>query len=175
MRHDEFEQFVRDRYGQLLRYAVMLAGHQADAEEVVQESLLRCLGRWRRMKPDNALAYARKAVLHEFLRSTRPRAGLTASARAKSAELTEEVTGDFTSEIAERDRILTVLQRLPPRQRAAVVMRFLLDLSEAQTSREMKCSVGTVKSLTSRGLARIREIWAVQPVLDAASTRRERS
>lgn len=149
----EFEQFVRERYEQLLRYAVMLTGRQADAEEVVQEALLRCLRRWRRIEPDHAMAYARKAVLNEFLRATRKR------------EVVYDEPGfveDFAAASVDRDQLLSALRRLPGRQRAAVVLRFLLDLSEAQAAEELGCSVGNVKSLTSRGLARIRELWTVR-------------
>lgn len=150
----EFEQFVRERYEQLLRYAVMLTGRQTDAEEVVQEALLRCLRRWRRIEPSNAMAYARKAVLNEFLRAARKRAVVY-----EDAGLVE----DFATASVERDHLLSALRRLPARQRAAVVLRFLLDLSEAQVAEELGCSTGNVKSLTSRGLAKIREQWTARP------------
>lgn len=158
MRRDEreFEQFVRERYEQLLRYAVMLTGRQVDAEEVVQEALLRCLRRWRRIRPEHEMAYARKTVLREFLRAAGRRHEVV------DEELDAGVADDFAAEAVERDRVLAVLRRLPARQRAAVVLRFLMDLSEAQVAQELGCSVGTVKSLTSRGLARVRQLWTVE-------------
>ncbi|MCO1576370.1 sigma-70 family RNA polymerase sigma factor [Crossiella sp. SN42] len=151
----EFDDFVRERYEQLLRYALILTGSRWDAEEVVQEALLRCLRRWRRVVADNQMAYARKAVLHEFLRA----------AARKQWRITPapERVEDFSPSVAERGDVLAVLRLLPPRQRAAVVARFLFDLSEPQAARELGCTVGTVKSLTSRGLARIRESWGVPP------------
>lgn len=164
----EFEQFMRERYGQLLRYGVMLTGRQTDAEEVVQEALLRCLRRWRRIRPEHAMAYARKAVLREFLRAAGRR---HESVEGDMDEATAGVVADFTDATVDRDRLLSVLQRVPSRQRAAVVLRFLLDLSEAQAARELGCSVGTVKSLTSRGLSRIRQLWAVTPVTDETTGR----
>lgn len=151
----DFDAFVRERYDQLLRYAVMLTGRRWDAEEVVQEALLRCLRRWRRVPADNAVAYARKAIYHEFLRSAKRRAQETPEEVIDQLDLT-----DVAGAVVSREHVLVVLQHLPPRQRAAVVARFVLDLSEAQTAAEMGCTVGTVKSLTSRGVARIRQEWA---------------
>ncbi|RLK60736.1 sigma-70 family RNA polymerase sigma factor [Actinokineospora cianjurensis] len=152
-----FDQFVRDRYDQLLRYAVMLTGRKWDAEEIVQEALLRCLRRWRRVPADNALAYARKAVYHEFLRVAKRKPQVSLDDLAEQLDL-----DDFTGAVVEREHVLVLLQQLPPRQRAAVVARVVLDLSEAQTAVELACSVGTVKSLTSRGMARVRQLWAAQ-------------
>ncbi|GAA4420696.1 SigE family RNA polymerase sigma factor [Actinokineospora soli] len=151
----EFDEFVRERYPQLLRYAVMLTGRQWDAEEVVQEALLRCLKRWRRVPADNAMAYVRKAIYNEFLRAAKKATPVAPEEIADQLDLT-----DVAGSVASRDHVLLVLQELPPRQRAAVVARFVLDLSEAQAAVELGCAVGTVKSLTSRGLARMKELWA---------------
>ncbi|WP_026425748.1 sigma-70 family RNA polymerase sigma factor [Actinokineospora inagensis] len=152
-----FDQFVRERYDQLLRYAVMLTGRRWDAEEIVQEALLRCLRRWRRVPADNAVAYARKAIYHEFLRVAKRKTPVPLD------ELVEQVDlADFAHSVVERDHVLIVLQQLPPRQRAAVLARVVLDLSEAQAATELACSVGTVKSLTSRGMAKVRQLWAAE-------------
>jgi DNA-directed RNA polymerase specialized sigma24 family protein len=59
--------------------------------------------------------------------------------------------------------LLAALWTLPPRARAAVVLRFLEDLSETETASALGCSVGTVKSLTSRGVSRLREALADGP------------
>ncbi|MGX7824235.1 sigma-70 family RNA polymerase sigma factor [Actinokineospora sp. 24-640] len=153
----EFDEFVRERYPQLLRYAVMLTGRQWDAEEVVQEALLRCLKRWRRVQADNAVAYVRKAIYNEFLRAAKKAAPVAPEEIAEQLDMT-----DIAGAVVSRDHVLVVLQKLPPRQRAAVVARVVLDLSEAQAAVELGCAVGTVKSLTSRGLARMREIWELE-------------
>ncbi|PPK69489.1 sigma-70 family RNA polymerase sigma factor [Actinokineospora auranticolor] len=152
-----FDEFVRERYDQLLRYAIMLTGRRWDAEEIVQEALLRCLRRWRRVPADNAVAYVRKAIYHEFLRVARRKPQVPLDELAEQLDLE-----DFAPAVVARDHVLVVLQQLPPRQRAAVLARVVLDLSEAQTAVELDCSVGTVKSLTSRGMARIRQLWAAE-------------
>ncbi|GLZ40006.1 sigma-70 family RNA polymerase sigma factor [Actinokineospora sp. NBRC 105648] len=150
----DFDGFVRERYDQLLRYAVMLTGRRWDAEEIVQEALLRCLRRWRRVPADNAVAYARKAIYHEFLRVAKRKPQVPLD------ELTEQLDlEDFSGAVVDRDHVLIMLQQLPPRQRAAVLARVVHDLSEAQAAVELDCSVGTVKSLTSRGMARVRQLW----------------
>ena len=61
-------------------------------------------------------------------------------------------------ELAERDAVWQVVRRLPPRQRAAVVLRYYEDLSEAETAEVLGCSIGTVKSQTSRAVATLRAV-----------------
>ena len=66
--------------------------------------------------------------------------------------------GDAMAEVDLRDSLLRLLAQLPPRQRAVLVLRFFEQLSETETARLLGCSVGTVKSAGSRGLARLREL-----------------
>jgi RNA polymerase sigma factor (sigma-70 family) len=65
-----------------------------------------------------------------------------------------------------RNALQSALATLPRRQRAVIVLRFFDDLTEAQAARVLNCSVGTIKSQTSRGLAKLR----VSPVLGAPRT-----
>jgi RNA polymerase sigma factor (sigma-70 family) len=60
--------------------------------------------------------------------------------------------------VAERDFLIRALAGLPPRQRTVLVLRYYNDLSEAEIADVLGCSVGTVKSQASRGLARLREV-----------------
>jgi RNA polymerase sigma factor (sigma-70 family) len=71
-----------------------------------------------------------------------------------------------------RDAVVRVLVRLPPRQRAVVVLRYFEQLSEAETAQALGCSVGTVKSATARGLAQLRELTASADSAEAAAKER---
>jgi RNA polymerase sigma factor (sigma-70 family) len=77
-------------------------------------------------------------------------------------ELPETVTQDPASAWAERSALLAALRALGPRQRAVVVLRYWLDMSEAETADALGCSVGTVKSQASRALAILRKVMAVE-------------
>jgi len=70
----------------------------------------------------------------------------------------EPSIADGVDELLLRRDLVAALQQLPPRQRAALVLRFFLDLSEKETARELDISVGTVKSAVSRGLDRLRTL-----------------
>jgi RNA polymerase sigma factor (sigma-70 family) len=72
--------------------------------------------------------------------------------------LPDSASRDAVTAVAARDRLHRALLLVPPRQRAAVVLRFYEDLTEADTARVMGCSVGTVKSQTAKALARLRRI-----------------
>jgi hypothetical protein len=69
-----------------------------------------------------------------------------------------EAQPDQTAPVEQRDQLVRLLRELPPRQRAAIVLRYWEDLTEADAARLMGCSVGTVKAATSRGLRRLREL-----------------
>lgn len=70
-----------------------------------------------------------------------------------------EAGGDAFAVSAGRSEMVAQLWQLPPRMRAVLAVRFYLDLGEAETARLLGCGVGTVKSSTARGLARLRELW----------------
>lgn len=152
---DDFDEFVRARSAALLRIAYVLTGDRGHAEDLLQTVLVRIHRRWR-LIGTSADAYARRALVHEATsrwrwRSRRP---------AERAWLPgEDLAGDDrTDRIAENDSVIRALKRLPARQRAMVALRYLDDLSEADTAAALGCSVGTVKSQTSRGLAKLREL-----------------
>ena len=81
--------------------------------------------------------------------------------------LPEQVeAGDVSVSVAERSRLEAALAQLPPRQRAAVVLRYYQDLSEKQVAEVLGCPLGTARSHASRGVSRLRRILAdvVEPV-----------
>ena len=139
----------------LARLAVIMLGDPGAAEDVVQEAFLGLYRRWPALKdPGRAPAYLRSSVLNGCRTAARRRSrrnlvdGLQA-ARPGLAESAEELA--MLSE--EHREVLTAIRALPARQREALVLRYYLDMSEADTAAAMGISVGTVKSATSRALA----------------------
>jgi RNA polymerase sigma-70 factor (sigma-E family) len=158
----EFESFVDGCADELLRAAYLIAWDLAEAEDLVQETLLRVARRWPRVRRmDTPRAYARRILVNLAIdgagrRSRRrgeldPADSVTLDARADESAASEFGTLDTRAEL------LTALGQLAPAQRVVLVLRYFEDLTEAQTARALGCSVGTVKSTASRGLARLRE------------------
>lgn len=148
-----FEEFVRSRSGALVRFGFLLTGDRGVAEDLLQEVLAALYLRWRRT--DAPEAYARKALVnratnHWRRRRRRPEAPLPEHLDVAVPDPTDRVGGDAL--------VLAALRELPARQRATVVLRYVEDLSEAETARLMRCSTGTVKSNAARGLARLRQV-----------------
>jgi RNA polymerase sigma-70 factor (sigma-E family) len=137
--------------GDAVRLAYLLTGDRALAEDLVHEAFVRLFGRFRDLRnPDAFAAYLRTAVVNlsrsHFRRRRVERTYLEGQGRRP------EPAGDP----GERQEMWEALQRLRPRQRAAIVLRYYEDLSEAQTADVLGCAVGTVKSLVSRGIDRLR-------------------
>lgn len=136
--------------------AYLLTGDRALAEDLVQDCFVRLAGRLRPV--DDPAAYLRRMVVnashshHRRLRTRRDKA----REEAQTVGADTDLTPDGADGRAERSRLLAALSALPARQREAVVLRHWLDLSEAQCATELGCSVGTVKSLASRGRAALR-------------------
>lgn len=153
--HDEdVTAFVRARYGQLLRTAYLLCGDRGKAEDLVQVTLAKTVVAWPRLqRSEGADHYVQRILLNTFLSSRRLRSWWE---RPLGRMVDGPAPDDFV-QVEQRDWLRRALKGLPPRQRAAVVLRFYEDLSEQDTARALGCSVGTVKSLSSRGLQALRE------------------
>ncbi len=137
-----------------LRLAYLLTGERAGAEDLFQEAFIRVAAKASRLETDAAFAaYLRKTIvnLHTSLMRRRKveRAYLT---REASQPATDAVLPDIDVQDDMRWRLLA----LPPRQRAALVLRYYEDLSESEAAEILRCSPGAVKSLTSRGLRALR-------------------
>ena len=153
-----FAAYVAARQRSLLRTAVLLTGDQHAAEDLVQSALARLYLSWDRVRRQDALdAYVRRIMVNQhtswWRRAWRHHEVTVDEVRDVPAQRTE--TPD---ELAERDAVWQVVRRLPPRQRAAVVLRYYEDLSEAETAEVLGCSIGTVKSQTSRAVATLRAV-----------------
>lgn len=132
------------------RLAYLLTGDRAAAEDVAQEAFLRAASRLGALRDEAAFpAYLHRAVVNQV----RNRARRLRLERGR----TEPAPPPYDlPDVATRDRLWGALQRLPHRQRAALVLRFYLDLSEADVADRLGCRPGTVKSATARGLATLR-------------------
>jgi RNA polymerase sigma-70 factor (sigma-E family) len=154
-----FEDYVAARFPALRRLAFLLTGDWSEAEDLVQEALLRCERRWRGIAAEDPHAYVRRAVVNGAANWRRR--------RRIELQLTENTSvADHTDDTDERLMLLAALQRLPVEQRQVLVLRFFEQLSEAETARALGIADGTVKSRTSRALASLRAAG-----LDATTTR----
>lgn len=132
------------------RFAVLLGQDHHVAEDVVAEAFARTWVHWERGRVHDPRAYVRRAIVNEF-RSRWRRRRLEGRVREVAAE-----GGQYEDSVAGRDELLQALASLPVTQRAVLVCRFHEDMSERATAEVLGRSVGTVKSQTSRGLARLR-------------------
>lgn len=155
-----FEAYVGSRQHSLLRTAFLLTGEAQAAEDLLQTALARLYLAWGRVRRDGALdAYVRRIMVNEYTTWWR-RAWRRRETIVELVEDRAATDGPDQDELAERDAVWRVVGELPPRQRAAVVLRYYEDLSEAETAALLGCSVGTVKSQTSRALSRLRQLMA---------------
>jgi len=134
-----------------------MVGDTQLAQDLVQEALTKTYVAWPRLRdPHNAEAYCRKAITTTAITWFRRKGWRNERPTEHLPDDVRDVAGPEAS-VAERDAVWRELQQLPPRQRAALVLRFYQDLTEAQTAEAMGCAVGTVKSQVSAGLAKLRE------------------
>ena len=149
--------YVRGQWPSLVRYGTLLCGDAVEAEELVQSALVRVALRWPFVRDkDDPSGYVKRAIVHANISNWR-----RIRSREVSAEvLPEQPVADRSEEVVEHDRLRRARATLPPRQRAVLVLRYLDDLSEEQTADMLGCSVGTVKSQSHKGLAKLRVLYA---------------
>ncbi|RQW94411.1 SigE family RNA polymerase sigma factor [Micromonospora inaquosa] len=147
---EHFREFVDTRYMDLLRVAYHLTGSAQDAEDLVQTALVKVMRRWRRV--EDPMAYLRRIMINQHISSWRRHR----VHELVTAILPDRPTRDMTDVVAERHALYAAMRALTPRTRAVVVLRYVVDLPEAEVAATLNCSVGSVKSRASRGLARLR-------------------
>ena len=155
-RDAEFREFVRNRGTPLHQSAYLLCGDWHLADDVVQDTLIKAFEHWKRVRSaDNPEAYVRRILINEVRGRWRRR-----ERSVPVAEFTDEPSvSDGTDDILRRDGLRKALLSLPLRQRATVVLRYLEGLSERETAAALGCSVGTVKSQSSRALASLKSFY----------------
>jgi RNA polymerase sigma-70 factor (sigma-E family) len=150
---EQFCDFVTSRSAALFRVAYLIVGDHQLAQDLVQESLEKTYVAWPRLREvANAEAYTRRVIATTAISWRRRRAF-----HERPAEyLPEPVGEDLAATVVVHDALWAHLLALPPRQRAAIVLRHYVDLSEAETAEAMGCSIGAVKSSVSTGLRKLR-------------------
>jgi RNA polymerase sigma-70 factor (sigma-E family) len=152
----ELERFLAERGGHLLRSAVLLAGSREAGEDLVQAALERLLRRGPAVHGDPE-AYLRRIIYHLAADGWR-RGGRWRARLAVLRGVGEGVAPDRSAQVEQRDELVRLLVRLPPGQRAAIVLRYWEDLSDAEAADVLGCSASTVRSSVARGLHRLREL-----------------
>jgi RNA polymerase sigma-70 factor (sigma-E family) len=164
---EEFRDFMHGRWPAMVRLAYALTGDQGHAEDVAQTAFARAYASWPKVRRTGSPeAYVRRIVINENLNrfrkhrvaerltGTLPDSGTGALAGSLAGSL---AAADATRQYDDRSVLIAALQRLGPRQRAVIVLRFWLDLTEAEIAAALGCSVGTVKSQAARALATLRQ------------------
>jgi RNA polymerase sigma-70 factor (sigma-E family) len=157
----EFHDFVVARSGALAGLARLLAADADAAEDLLQVVLLRAWRSWRRVRhAESPEAYLRKIMVNAAVSGWRRgwRAELPAD------PLPEVPTADQYRAVADRDYLIRAVRGLPPRQRAAIVLRYFSDLDDAEIADALGCSVSTVRSQISRALTSLRVAAGDGPV-----------
>jgi RNA polymerase sigma-70 factor (sigma-E family) len=150
-----FEEFAAARLPAVLRFAGVLTGDRRLAEDVVQEVLIRVHKRWPQISElDRPELYVRKMVVNEYLSWRRRSWRLIPGGAAQDVD--DRLAPDHALSYAERDALLTELDKLPRRQRAVLVLRYYEDLRDSEIAEVLGCAPGTVRGYASRALAALR-------------------
>jgi RNA polymerase sigma-70 factor (sigma-E family) len=150
-----FADFVRHRAAALYRYGYLLAGNHHDADDLVQEALIRLRRHWTRVHRDDPTGY---------VRTTMTRLHVSAWRRRRRELLTSDLPEtpgpdpalDRVDAAADAVRVWAALAELPPRQRAVIVLRYYERLSDAEIAAALGVTRGTVRSQAARGLDKLR-------------------
>ena len=155
---DRFTSYVRAKGPTLLRTARSLTANPNDAEDLLQTALTKTYLAWHRIDDHRAVdGYVRRTLVN------------TRTSQWRKRRITEFVTAtdelpeapaagpDPAERQAQREAMLRAVSKLPPRQRAMVVLRYYEDMSEAQIATALGVSIGTVKSAVSRALGKLRD------------------
>jgi RNA polymerase sigma-70 factor (sigma-E family) len=148
-----FREYVTSRNGSLLRMALLLTRNRADAEDLVQAALAKTFQAWDRIREPGAVdGYVRRAIVNTHISWWRRRR----VEEYPTDEIPDQPVLDHAGDSELRDALRRAIERLPRRMRAAVVLRYYEDMSEAEIADVLGVSLGTVKSTVSRAVAKLR-------------------
>lgn len=161
-KNDDFEAFVDSSLDGLRRTAYLITWDETEAEDLAQECLFKVSRHWSRIRGmEHRLAYTRRVLVRLAIRGSKHRARRRSELDGHAVEFgveSRELAG-----LGARQELLGALADLPARQRAVIVLRYYLDLSEADAASALGCSTGTVKSSTSKALGALRQRLASEP------------
>jgi RNA polymerase sigma-70 factor (sigma-E family) len=149
---EDFIAFAQASSVRLQRAAYLLTGDRHQAEEAAQATLVRVYAAWGRVRRKDPYAYARTVLTN--LVTDQWRRPLREYATDTMPE--QQAPQDIADVVSKRRWLIGALQALSPRERAVIVLRHFFDASEAEVARQLDLSAGTVKSLNSRALAKLR-------------------
>lgn len=156
-----FERFVREHTPALFGTALLLTGNRLEAEELLQDTLARLYPKWARvMAAESPIAYVRRSVVNRYVSLKRSPESRTES----NWEVPDCWDGtDLGEAVATSRTVWQLLGALPPKQRAAVVMRYFDDVPVADVARALGVRPASVRSLVSRGIAAMRSAYFAVP------------
>jgi RNA polymerase sigma-70 factor (sigma-E family) len=150
---EAFIAFAQAASPRLLRIAWLTCGDHQFAEDLVQGALAAVYQRWGRLRADDPAAYARRCIVNAHIDASRKRRREVVTDRVPDRGAVDALPPDTRW-------LLTALATLPSRERQCVVLRHYADLPEAEVADLLGVSIGTVKSSASRGLMRLRALFA---------------
>lgn len=153
---EEMTEFIAARSSALLRYGYLLTGDHARAEDLVQDALIKACASWKNIREGSSPeAYVRRTMYNLnvswWRKVTRRERDL------EDAPLRYTQVSDGAHERAEHSALLQAIEGLPPKQRAAVVLRYYEDQSDEEIAEVLDCSPATVRSHLSRARNHLKE------------------
>ncbi len=149
----EFAGFMRGRWSALVRLGYGLTGDQHLAEDLARAALAKAYASWPRvLRSGDPDVYVRRIILNASLGKVRRRR----VRERRPADVPEPFPAQGTAADGDRPALVTALMRLPASQRSVVVLRYWMDMTEAQVAAVLGCSVGSVRTQAARALANLR-------------------
>ncbi|HXR41114.1 MAG TPA: SigE family RNA polymerase sigma factor [Acidothermaceae bacterium] len=163
----DFRSFATSRMRDLRRTAYLLCGDWHHADDVTQTVLTKLYSNWTKIQERERVdAYVRTMLV----RATFERKRRFWWRRELSSAQPPETPVDIETHVEERLVLLDALAKMPPRQRAVLVLRFWEDQDVAETANALGCTEGTVKSQTARGLTALRALLADSHLMEGRSS-----
>lgn len=146
-----YTRLVENHGRELLHLALMLVGNLHDAEDIVQDAVISVAAAWPRAQPTSGIAYLKRAVSNRAIDYSRRRTEVVTD------RLPERSVDDLNFLVFEEDReFFVMVDRLPLKQRSAVILRYYADLNDSAIAAILDCSVQTVRSQIHHALTTLR-------------------